>query len=329
MADGDEQVLSITPKGALRGHSGWITAIATSVYDPNRVLTASRDKTIIVWDLDQGLSAQQTGGDNYGKMVKRLVGHHHFVQDIRISSDGQYVISASWDHTLRLWNISTGETTRQFRGHKKDVLSVAFSSDNRQIITGSRDKSIKLWNTLGECKYTLDETISGHNDWVTCVRFSPANDEPVIVSAGCDGVVKVWNLSNCKLKYTLKGHKGRINCVALSPDGSLCASGGKDCKAMLWDLNEGKPLSQLEGGEEINALIFSPNRYWLCAATGSGVKIWDLESKSVVADLKDDIPERSEKAVPIRCISLAWSNDGNTLFAGFTDNVVRVWQLSG
>ena len=43
---------------------------------------------------------------------------------------------------------------------------------------------------------------------------------------------------------------------------------------MLWDLNEGKHLYTLEGGNIINAMCFSPNRYWLCAATGPTIKIW-------------------------------------------------------
>lgn len=43
---------------------------------------------------------------------------------------------------------------------------------------------------------------------------------------------------------------------------------------MLWDLNEGKHLYTLDGGDIISALCFSPNRYWLCAATGPSIKIW-------------------------------------------------------
>lgn len=43
---------------------------------------------------------------------------------------------------------------------------------------------------------------------------------------------------------------------------------------MLWDLNEGKHLYTLHASETINALAFSPNRYWLCAATGPNVKVW-------------------------------------------------------
>ena len=153
--------------------------------------------------------------------------------------------------------ITAGETTRQFTSHTKDVLSVAFSVDNRQIVSGSRDKTVKLWNTIGECKLTIDE---GHSDWVSCVRFSPSPENPIFVSAGCDKTVKVWSLTNFKLRADLVGHTGYLNTVTVSPDGSLCASGGKDGTAMLWDLNEGKRLYSLESGSIIHSLVFSPNR---------------------------------------------------------------------
>lgn len=114
---------------------------------------------------------------NYGIAKRALTGHNHFVSDVVISSDGQFALSGSWDATLRLWDLNTGErhvrllvqsplrvcvvtsdegvTTRRFVGHTKDVLSVAFSADNRQIVSGARDRTIKLWNTLGVCKYTI------------------------------------------------------------------------------------------------------------------------------------------------------------------------------
>ena len=91
--------------------------------------------------------------------------------------------------------------------------------------------------------------------------------------------VQVWELSKCKLKTNHHGHTGYINTLSVSPDGSLAASGGKDGITMLWDLNEGKHLYSLEAGDIVNALVFSPNRYWLCAATASCIKIFDLESK--------------------------------------------------
>jgi len=310
-------------RGVLRGHNGWVTSIAATPNPTpdteNMIVSASRDRTLLVWTL-----TREEG--NYGRPRRCLKGHSHYVQDVVVSSDGQFALSGSWDGTLRLWEIATGNTTRRFVGHSKDVLSVAFSADNRQIVSGSRDKTIKLWNTLGECKFTISD--ESHSEWVSCVRFSPSAQNPLIVSCGWDKLVKVWNLSNCKLRTNLVGHGGYLNTVTVSPDGSLCASGGKDGTAMLWDLQEGKHLYSLAAGETINALIFSPNRYWLCAATQQSIKIWDLETKQVVEDLKpDDVVQGGRKSQPICPISLCWSADGNTLFAGYTDNNIRVYSV--
>uniref|UniRef100_A0A915LZX8 Small ribosomal subunit protein RACK1 n=1 Tax=Meloidogyne javanica TaxID=6303 RepID=A0A915LZX8_MELJA len=119
----------------------------------------------------------------------------------------------------------SGRITCQFVSRTKDVLSIAFSADNRQIVSGSRDKKIKLWNTLAQCKHTIVNEC--HTDWVSTVRFSPSNTNPVIVSAGWNRIVKVWNLGTCQFKTNHIGHGGYINSVTVSPDGSLCASGGK------------------------------------------------------------------------------------------------------
>lgn len=118
-----------------------------------------------------------------------------------------------------VWNLNTGQTTRRFIGHTKDVLSVGFSS---------RDKAIDLRNTLGQVYSSILSRLrqsihaqlkfliadEGHTEWVSCVRFS-------------------LNLNQCKLRSNLRGQNGYVNTVTVSPDGSLCASGGKDGTAML------------------------------------------------------------------------------------------------
>jgi guanine nucleotide-binding protein subunit beta-2-like 1 protein len=303
-------------KGTLEGHNGWVTSLATSMENPNMLLSGSRDKSLIIWNLTRDET-------QYGYPKRSLTGHSHIVSDCVISSDGAYALSASWDKTLRLWELATGTTTRRFVGHNNDVLSVSFSADNRQIVSGSRDRTIKLWNTLGDCKYTISE--KGHTEWVSCVRFSPNPQNPVIVSSGWDKLVKVWELSTCKLQTDHIGHTGYINTVTISPDGSLCASGGKDGTTMLWDLNESKHLYSLNASDEIHALVFSPNRYWLCAATSSSIIIFDLEKKSKVDELKPEFTAVGKKSQEPYCVSLAWSADGQTLFAGYTDNIIRAW----
>uniref|UniRef100_J3L304 Uncharacterized protein n=1 Tax=Oryza brachyantha TaxID=4533 RepID=J3L304_ORYBR len=274
-------------------------------------------------------------------------GHNDVVTAIATPIDNSpFIVSSSRDKSLL------------------DVLSVAFSVDNRQIVSASRDRTIKLWNTLGECKYTIGGDLGGgegHNGWVSCVRFSPNTFQPTIVSGSWDRTVKVWNLTNCKLRCNLEGHGGYVNAVAVSPDGSLCASGGKDGVTLLWDLAEGKRLYSLDAGSIIHSLCFSPNRYWLCAATQDSIKIWDLESKHIVQDLKPEIPVSKNQFRPnfyiacwpvsktstkfylwslstvqllksllmLYCTSLNWSADGSTLYAGYTDGTIRIYKISG
>ncbi|ANB12085.1 guanine nucleotide-binding protein subunit beta [Sugiyamaella lignohabitans] len=177
-------------RGTLEGHNGWVTALATSASNPDILLSASRDKSLIIWNLTRDEQA-------YGVPKRSLHGHAHIVQDVTISQDGSYAISASWDKTLRLWDLNDGTTLRRFVGHTGDVLSVSFSPDNRQIVSAGRDRTIKVWNTIGDCKYTYDGQKS-HSDWVSTVRFSPATDDKshTIISAGWDKLVKVsFNIS--------------------------------------------------------------------------------------------------------------------------------------
>lgn len=308
--------------GQLKGHGGWVTSIAAPMDGSDTLLTGSRDRSVIQWDL----SEKNPALGEAGVAKKRLDGHSNFVQDVQISSDSQFGLSASWDGSLRLWDLQKGQSTVRFVGHTKDVMSCAFSPDNRQIISGSRDCSMKMWNALGQNKFTFDK--DKHTDWVSCTRFSPNPTNALMVSCGWDKMVKVWSTEDLALQANLAGHEGYVSSVTMSPDGSLCASGGKDGTAMLWDLHRGEHLYSLDGSEVIHELTFSPNRYWLCAAAGHVIKIWDLESKQIVAELVPELPTLGKRAMKPECISLAWSADGSKLYSGYTDNTVRVWGVS-
>lgn len=167
-------------RGTLEGHNGWVTALATSAEKPDLLVSASRDKTLITWQLTRD-------EHSYGVAKRSLRGHSHIVQDVAIAPDGVFAFSASWDNTLRLWNMETGECTRRFVGHTGDVMSVSIAANSRQIVSASRDKTIKVWNTIGKCMQTLQS----HTDWVSTVRFSPGENASTVISAGWDKLVKV------------------------------------------------------------------------------------------------------------------------------------------
>lgn len=305
-------------KGVLEGHNGWVTSLATSPHDPDLLVSGSRDKTLLVWRLThEGIDMGE-----YGRPIRSLHGHNHFVEDVTLSADSQYALSCSWDKTLRLWDLAKGESARVFVGHESDVLTCSFSSDNRQIISGGRDKTIRVWNTIGQCKYVFNDA---HNAWVTSARFRPNEAEgATIISGGWDRKVRLYSLTDYQLKHTFEGHTGCVNSVTVSPDGTLCASGGKDGKVMLWDLKNCTRLHCREVEGEINAVCYHPDHYWLCVATSNAIEVFDLERKCKVDRLVPDT-EGEGTTAPV-CKSLAWSADGRILFAGYTDNVIRVYE---
>merc|ERR1712080_805857 len=159
---------SLIFKGSLVGHKGDVTAIATSSENPDMILTASRDKTIIMWSLTRDDAS-------FGYPKRILHGHNGFVSDVVVSSDGQFALSASWDKTLRLWDLNTGLTTRRFVGHTSDVLSVScvrFSPNpmNPVIVSAGWDKVVKVWE-LSKCKLRTNHF--GHTGYISTVTVSP------------------------------------------------------------------------------------------------------------------------------------------------------------
>ena len=125
-------------QGFLKGHGGWITSLAVGEEEIDGelnefLISGSRDKTLIKWRITDSSAEYSESEDDIelGKPYKMFMGHSHFVNEICLTGDSKHVFSASWDGTVRLWNVQTGKTITKLVGHKRDVLSVALSKDYR------------------------------------------------------------------------------------------------------------------------------------------------------------------------------------------------------
>jgi WD40 repeat protein len=102
--------------------------------DGRRVVSASRDGTLKVWDLETVCE------------LCTLKGHSDAVMGVAVSPDGRRAVSASSDTTLKVWDMETGRELRTLQGHVSWIRGVAVSPDGRRAVSASWDNTLKVWD---------------------------------------------------------------------------------------------------------------------------------------------------------------------------------------
>ena len=217
--------------------------------------------------------------------------------------------SGSWDWTVRLWDVSSGEHLRTFTGHTSGVNSVSFSPDGETLASGSSDETVRLWDVSnGEPL----RTFTGHTDEVNSVSFSP--DGETLASGSSDRTVRLWDVSSGEPLRTFTGHTFWVLSVFFSPDGETLASGGRDYTVRLWDVSSGEHLRTFTGHTSVvDSVSFSPDGETLASGSLDGtVLLWKLTPSSTTepARLKADV--NGDGTVNIQDLALVASNLGKS-----------------
>ncbi|AFY30576.1 protein kinase [Calothrix sp. PCC 7507] len=164
-------------------------------------------------------------------LERTLTGHSNKICSVAFSPDGNTLASGSYDKTIKLWNLATGEQIRTLKGHSDTICSVVFSPNRITLVSGSYDETIKLWNlATGE----QIRTLTGYYNWGISVDFSP--DGNTLASGSRDKTIKLWNLATGEQIRTLTGHSDEVISVAFSPDGKTLVSGSGDKTIKIWRL---------------------------------------------------------------------------------------------
>jgi WD40 repeat protein/uncharacterized protein YjbI with pentapeptide repeats len=248
--------------------------------------------------------------------VAVATGHHGAVSCCAWSPDGERIVSASDDQTLRIWDAASGSSLLRMEGHKGGVLGCAWSPDGKRIVSASSDKTLRIWDAASGSSLVRME---GHQGGVRGCAWSPNGER--IVSASEDNTLRIWDGASGASLVTLEGHRSVVRGCAWSPDGKRIASASEDKTLWIWDAASGASLVTLEGHRDgVLDCAWSPDGKRIVSASyDNTLRIWDAATGASLVMLWGHQSRVSD---------CAWSPNGERIVSASWDNTLQIWDAA-
>ncbi len=249
------------------------------------------------------------------KLKHILRGHNGLISRVEWSPNGKMLASPSFDSTIKLWDIKSGECCNTLKGHSGRVWAVAWSPDGKLIASGSADNTIKLWRVdTGKVNYTNPIPT------VVCLSMAWSPDGQILASGGVrdDWSILLWNVGTPK-SQTIEGHSGQVNSLVWSPDGQILASGSHDHTIRLWDKETAQLITILKGhASDVSSLAWSPDGRMLASGSHDHtIRLWNPQTGRTSFVLEGHTGS-------VNCVEFSY--DGKFLASKSSDGTVRLWR---
>ena len=247
-----------------------------------------------------------------------LYGHQSAVYSISISPDNQYLISGSYDTTIRLWNLHTKTCFGVYKGHFCPILCVKFSPITHYFASGACDKTARLWsiNSGGALRIFV-----GHLSDVELVDFHP-NGLYLLTSAN-DKTIRMWIIKTgecCRIFVNYSLVNSFIDCMCFSNSGKLLAV-GVDKGIIIYDLVKmGDPVSIVTNltNKSITSISFdNDDNVIVCCTEDYKVNFYDIDS---ILNCEDNLTINNELEKKVELIYSYFTKKTTILKTKFTSS---------
>jgi WD40 repeat protein len=274
------------------------------------------------------LMAARRSGEK-GELLRMLIGtatrflplipileHDAAVSSAAFSADGSRVVTASSDHTARVWDAATGKPLGPSFRHQEGVNSAAFNRDGSRVVTASSDRTAQVWDAV--TGKPLGPPLQ-HQGAVWKAAFSP--DGSRVVTASDDKTARIWDAATGQPLGVPLQHQGVVWSVAFSPDGTRVITASWDKTARVWDATTGNPLTAaLEHQDRVSSAAFSPDSTRIVTASWDATaRVWDTATgKPLATPLQHQLVVRSA----------VFSPDGTRIVTASSDRTAQIWDAA-
>lgn len=277
----------------------WQTESAKTIAVTSNYCISASGVQLRIWDI------------NTGTILHTIEDHRSNINNITITQDGKYCVSASEDNIVRVWDINTGICLCKFK-HEIGVTAMAVTMDGKRCVTAANDGTLRIWDmSTGKCLHTIEKYMSP----AVVVAITP--DGKRFISAS-DYVLRVWDMDTGEFLRILRRHTNDVQTIAITPDGHYCVTAEYHA-LRVWDINKGVCLHTMEGCVDgIYDVVISSNGDRCLNTSSNNVRIWDINTGSCLFTLKGHMS-------PVRALAL--TGDGNHCVSASTDGTLRVWDV--